>query len=244
MLEASHISVSFRRRDGSLLKALDDVSVTIPDGRTVGLVGESGSGKTTLVRVMCGLLRPDAGTVSVDAAGSAHPVSMVFQDAAGALDPRQRIGDAVAEALRVHGAVPRAQVSEEAARLLKLVGLPGDVAAKRPAELSGGQCQRACIARALAPRPAMLIGDEPVSALDVSVQARILRLFADLMRDPASGLRSLFIITHDLAVVSAICDYAYVMERGRIVEEGAPEKLFASPSHPYTKRLLAAVPTI
>ena len=249
MLEARNVTVTFKRRGGERFKALDDVSISVPDGRTVGLVGESGSGKTTLVRTLCGLLVPDAGSVSTgprgeDGAAAPGKVAVVFQDASGALDARQSIHDAVAEALRVHRTVPRREIAAEAGRLLRLVGLPPDVDAKRPGGLSGGQCQRACIARALAVRPSVLIGDEPVSALDVSVQARILRLFASLMKDPSSGLKSLFIITHDLAVVSAVCDYVYVIERGRIVEEGEPAAVFASPSHPYTRRLLAAVPSL
>lgn len=249
MLEAKNISVSFRRKGGTAFKALDSVSVSIPDGKTVGLVGESGSGKTTLVRTLCGLIRPDSGCVMQDGTPISPGcingrISMVFQDAAGALDPRQRIGDAIGETLKVRRTVPSVQVDAETRRLLELVGLPQDVASKRPSELSGGQCQRACIARAIAVRPSILIGDEPVSALDVSVQARILRLFDDLMHREEGGLDSLFIITHDLAVVSAICDYVYVLEKGRIVEEGIPEEIFKAPSHPYTRRLLAAVPTL
>ena len=256
MLEARNITVTFRRPGGARFKALDAVSVSIPDGKTVGLVGESGSGKTTLVRTLCGLVKPDAGEIRHTGAGTGglargtqgkaggNRVSMVFQDASGALDPRQRIGAALAETLRVRRVVPAHAVDAEVARLLKLVGLPGDVADKRPSEMSGGQCQRVCIARAIAVRPSVLIGDEPVSALDVSVQARILRLFSDLMGDPSSVLKSLFIITHDLAVVSAICDYVYVLEKGRVVEEGVPAAIFANPGHPYTRRLLAAVPKI
>ena len=160
---------------------------------------------------------------------------MIFQDAIGALDPRQRVGDAIAEVGRVH----RIPVDVDA--LLSQVGLPCEVARRYPSELSGGQCQRICIARALAMKPSLLIGDEPVSALDVSVQARILRLLGDLREK--NGL-SLLIITHDLAVVSALCDYVYVLEKGRVVEEGEPESIFAAPAHPYTRRLLASVPRL
>ena len=160
---------------------------------------------------------------------------MIFQDAVGALDPRQRVGDAIAEVGRVH------HLDVDVDGLLAQVGLPAEYKARFPSELSGGQCQRICVARALALRPSLLIGDEPVSALDVSVQARILRLLGDLREK--NGL-SLLLITHDLAVVSAVCDYVYVLEHGRLVEEGAPEAVFNAPKHPYTRRLLASVPSI
>ena len=160
---------------------------------------------------------------------------MIFQDAVGALNPRQRVGDAIAEVGRVH------KLAVDVDGLLSQVGLPAEIKTRFPNELSGGQCQRICIARALALRPSLLIGDEPVSALDVSVQARILRLLGDLREK--SGL-SLLLITHDLAVVSAVCDYVYVLERGKLVEEGVPETVFAAPKHPYTRRLLASVPAL
>ena len=255
MLEATGISVSFKRRGGAAFKALDDVSLSVPDGAIVGLVGESGSGKTTLVRTLCGLIRPDAGRVEIDGRDAAEvfaearkgrgrggslPVSMVFQDAAGALDPRQTALESVAEALRVHRVVPRAGIHAEAARLLATVGLPADVAGKRPRDLSGGQCQRVCIARAIAPRPSLLIGDEPVSALDVSIQARILKLLATLLESRENGLRAILLVTHDLAVVSTICTHVSVMEKGRIVESGVPREVFAAPRHPCTRHLLAA----
>ncbi len=160
---------------------------------------------------------------------------MIFQDAVGALNPRQRVGDAIAEVGRVH------KLDVDVDALLTQVGLPSEIKTRFPNELSGGQCQRICIARALALRPSLLIGDEPVSALDVSVQARILRLLGDLREK--RGL-SLLLITHDLAVVSAVCDYVYVLERGKLVEEGVPETVFAAPRHPYTRRLLASVPSL
>ncbi len=162
-------------------------------------------------------------------------IQMIFQDAVGALNPRQRVGDAIAEVGRVH------KLAVDVDGLLSQVGLPAEVKTRFPNELSGGQCQRICIARALALRPSLLIGDEPVSALDVSVQARILRLLGDLREK--NGL-SLLLITHDLAVVSAVCDYVYVLERGKLVEEGVPETVFAAPQHPYTRRLLASVPAL
>ena len=242
MLSAEDITVTFKRRDGTSFAALDHVSLQVPDGGAVGLVGESGSGKTTLVRVICGLQKPDSGRVvfgkrtnDSSRATGAGGIQMIFQDAVGALDPRQRVGDAIAEVGRVH------HLDVDVDGLLAQVGLPAEYKARFPSELSGGQCQRICVARALALRPSLLIGDEPVSALDVSVQARILRLLGDLREK--NGL-SLLLITHDLAVVSAVCDYVYVLERGRLVEEGAPEAVFTAPKHPYTRRLLASVPSI
>ena len=242
MLSAEDITVTFKRRDGTSFAALDHVSLQVPDGGAVGLVGESGSGKTTLVRVICGLQKPDSGRVvfgkrtnDSSRATGAGGIQMIFQDAVGALDPRQRVGDAIAEVGRVH------HLDVDVDGLLAQVGLPAEYKARFPSELSGGQCQRICVARALALRPSLLIGDEPVSALDVSVQARILRLLGDLREK--NGL-SLLLITHDLAVVSAVCDYVYVLERGRLVEEGAPESVFNAPKHPYTRRLLASVPSI
>ncbi len=162
-------------------------------------------------------------------------IQMIFQDAVGALNPRQRVGDAIAEVGRVH------KLEVDVDGLLSQVGLPPEIKTRFPNELSGGQCQRICIARALALRPSLLIGDEPVSALDVSVQARILRLLGDLREK--RGL-SLLLITHDLAVVSAVCDYVYVLEHGKLVEQGVPEAVFAAPKHPYTQRLLASVPSL
>ncbi len=172
---------------------------------------------------------------SARTAGRPGGIQMIFQDAVGALNPRQRVGDAIAEVGRVH------RITVDVDGLLSQVGLPAEVKTRFPNELSGGQCQRICIARALALRPSLLIGDEPVSALDVSVQARILRLLGDLREK--HGL-SLLLITHDLAVVSAVCDYVYVLERGKLVEEGVPETVFAAPKHPYTRRLLASVPAL
>lgn len=255
MLSANNITVTFRRRDGTSFQALDDVSLEVGDHEVVGLVGESGSGKTTFVRVLCGLQKPDQGKVTLDGrditdlsvrerlaiSGGHSSLQMIFQDAVGALNPRMRVHDTLSEVLRVHKACPEDKMDGEVARLLDLVGIPRALAGRFPHELSGGQCQRVCIARALALHPGLLIGDEPVSALDVSVQARILRLLGDLREK--SGL-SVLLITHDLAVVSAVCDRVYVLEKGRLVEQGIPAEVFAAPKHPYTKRLLAAIPRV
>lgn len=251
MLSAENICVNFRRRDGTAFAALDCVSLKVPDGAAVGLVGESGSGKSTLLRVICGLQAPSSGKVFYggrditslpvrnrlfpDGTGSGGGMQMIFQDAVGALDPRQRVGESIGEVGRVHG------LAVDVPGLLKRVGLPPEVAERYPSALSGGQCQRICVARALALKPSLLLGDEPVSALDVSVQARILRLLAELREKEKL---SLLLITHDLAVVSAVCDYVYVLEKGRIVEQGIPAEVFASPKHEYTRRLLSSVPRI
>jgi peptide/nickel transport system ATP-binding protein len=251
-LAATHITVTFPRRGAGTFKALDDVSLAIPPGGAVGLIGESGSGKSTLVRVLMGLLKPDAGEVLLDGRPTVSPtevanlrtrIQMIFQDATGALNPRQTVFDALAEALTVIRRVRerRSALADRVAALLDQVGLSTDIASRYPRALSGGQCQRVCIARALAVEPAILIADEPVSALDVSVQARILNLLGDLRRQ--RGL-SLLLVAHDLAVVGAVCDTAIVLQAGRIVEAGAPADLFNRPTHPYTRRLIAAVPDV
>ncbi len=251
-LSADGITVSFRRRGHGPFKALDHVSLDVPRGAMVGLVGESGSGKSTLSRVLTGLLQPDAGRVRVQgqdafARGTrvnlrAH-VQMIFQDATGTLNPRQKVQAALAEVLTVirRERLGRAEQRVRVAALLDQVGLTPEIAERYPRELSGGQCQRVCIARALAVGAEILIADEPVSALDVSVQARILRLLNDLRRERNL---SVLLIAHDLAVVGAVCDEAVVLQAGRVVEAGAPAELFSRPSHPYTRRLLAAVPRI
>lgn len=244
MLEALGITVSFGNGHGGRFKALDNVSVSLPEGKIVGIVGESGSGKTTLIRTIAGLQKPDSGTIRHSGGGEKARIAMVFQDAAGSMNPRQRILDAISETVKLSGTAKTDAAKSEALRILGLVGLGADAAGKRPSALSGGQCQRASIARAIASRPSVLIADEPVSALDVSVAARILKLFRSLMEKRACGLESILMVSHDLAAVSAICDYAYVLEKGRIAEEGDPPLIFTKPSHPYTRRLLAAVPQL
>lgn len=243
MVEVKNLTVTFPSHNGTPKIALNSVSLTIPDGKIVGLVGESGSGKTTLSRTICGLQKPTSGIVTNHSENKR--IAMVFQDAQGSLDPRQTIYSSLREVLITHHITGKDQLDGEIRRLINLVGLPLDVAMRIPRELSGGQCQRISIARAMALRPSLLIGDEPVSALDVSVQARILRLFSSLLDGKnQGGVKSILIITHDLAVVSAVCDYLYVLKTGEIVEEGIPGEVFASPRHPYTQRLLASVPTI
>ncbi len=235
MVKVENISVEFKRRDGTVNKALNEISIHIPKGKIIGIAGESGSGKTTLIRSIVGLQKTSSGKITKS---DECKIAMVFQDAVGSLNPRQTIGDAIREVISIKQRLNREEAQREILRLLSVVGLPKDVANHRPGELSGGQCQRASIARSLALKPTLLIGDEPVSALDVSVQARILKLFSELLAK--KEIEALLIITHDLAVVSAICDYLYVMKEGKIVEEGIPLEVFANPQSDYTKKLLAA----
>ncbi|RBP15772.1 peptide/nickel transport system ATP-binding protein [Roseiarcus fermentans] len=232
--------------------ALSGVSFAVIAGRSFGVVGESGSGKSTLARIALALDRPDAGAVRLEGrslfdlgrrdlrAQRAH-MQMIFQDPFGSLDPRMRVERIIAEPLAAQGGVSRAERRARVAAQLQAVGLrPGD-AQNYPHEFSGGQRQRIAIARALITRPKLVIADEPVSALDVSVQAQALNLMTDLMRD--AGVTFL-LISHDLAVVAHICETTAVMFRGKIVEAGPTAALFASPAHPYTRELVDATPRL
>jgi len=234
---------------GRSVTAVDGVGVTIRRGETLGLVGESGSGKSTLAQCVIRLVEPDGGDITLEGtsfsslSGAAlrearRRVQIVFQDPYSALDPRQSVGEAIAEGPIIHG-VPRAKALADARALLEAVGLDAGAAGRFPHEFSGGQRQRICIARALALEPSLLIADEAVSALDVSVQAQILDLLARMQE--RLGFALLF-ITHDLRVASQVCDRIAVMRGGRIVEEGEPADLFANPRDPYTRELLGAVP--
>ncbi|TJZ90156.1 ABC transporter ATP-binding protein [Paracoccus gahaiensis] len=231
------------------VEALSKVDISLRRGETLGLVGESGSGKSTLAQCVIRLVQPDKGDVVIDGGtftglrGRAlrearRRVQIVFQDPYTALDPRQPIGRAVAEGPLIHG-LPRAEAWARALDLIAAVGLDPASAKRFPHEFSGGQRQRVCIARALAVRPDLLIADESVSALDVSVQLQVLELLAEMQQQFQFGM---LFITHDLRVASRICDRIAVMRRGRIVEEQATQTLFADPKDPYTRDLLAAVP--
>ena len=222
------------------LKAVDDVSLTVPPGEVVGLVGESGSGKSTLAAAAVGLVAPTAGRVLIDGMDvqrlkpRQRRLQMVFQDPYSSLDPRMSIGRSIAEAMP-KGTDKR----EEVARLLELVNLDPGRASSLPARLSGGQRQRVALARALAGQPKVIIADEITSALDVSVQGAVLNLVRDLQR--RLGLSMLF-ISHNLAVVRYVSDRIAVMKTGKIVEEGPAEQVLTGPRHPYTRELLAAAP--
>jgi oligopeptide/dipeptide ABC transporter ATP-binding protein len=231
------------------LRAVDGVDLDIRRGEALALVGESGSGKSTLALALSGLCPVDNGEIKLNGTtvgarrsqADRRRVQMVFQDPYSSLNPRLTVGGVLRELLRVHHVVPRGQVADESKRLLNLVGLPEEAVGSYPRQFSGGQRQRIAIARALALRPEVLIADEPVSALDVSVQATILNLLASLRAE--LGL-SLLLISHNLAVVRHLCDRVAVMYLGRIVEVASTEELFSDPRHPYTRGLLAAIPRL
>lgn len=250
LLEIEDLTVRFRQGTGSLV-AVDAVSFAIEPGECVALVGESGSGKSSLARAIVGLLQPASGKIRyrdhvlTDITSRRRKpwleIQMVFQDPWGSLDPRMSIGASLEEVLRVHKLPTRGSRQARIRELLESVGLSSDVAQQRPRQLSGGQRQRAAIARALAVQPQLLVCDEPVSALDVSIRAQILQLLRRLQT--SLGLSYLF-ITHDLAVVRQIADRVLVMYRGCIVEEAAADAIFARPLHPYTQLLLASLPSM
>jgi len=256
LLEATDLAVDFSlgsaliarmRHEANVLHAVDGVDLTIPRGEALALVGESGSGKSTLARALAGLQRPDRGEIRLE--GKILPprrsrtdqrkIQMVFQDPYSSLNPRLTVGGMLHELLRVHHVVPGTEVESYTRELLGLVGLGEEAVHAYPRQFSGGQRQRVAIARALALRPELLVADEPVSALDVSVQATILNLLQDLRAE--LGL-TLLLISHNLAVVRHLCDRIAVMYLGRIIEVAPTETLFASPQHPYTQGLLAAIP--
>jgi oligopeptide/dipeptide ABC transporter ATP-binding protein len=236
-------------REREVLRAVDGVDLEIWRGEALGLVGESGCGKTTLGRCIVGLYRPTAGEVRFE--GELLPekrgraqrrrMQMVFQDPYSSLNPRMTVRQTLEELLRVHEMVSRSKVEERCRELLALVGLGNQFLDAYPRQFSGGQRQRVSIARALALEPDLLVADEPVSALDVSVQATVLRLLEKLRQE--LGLTLLF-IAHNMAVVRHVCDRVAVMYLGRIVETAPTEKLFSDPRHPYTQGLLRAVPRI
>ena len=249
VLEARGLSKAFVGPDGRLRQVLDGVSLQLRAGQTLGVVGESGSGKSTLGRILLGLERPEQGSLqlagqdwlALSAAQQRQArqgIQVVFQDPQASFDPRYTVLRVLAEAL-AHAGVPRALQRTEAAALLERVQLPVGLLDRRPLELSGGQRQRIAIARALAMKPRVLVLDEPVSALDVSVQARILALLAELKAE--LNLACLF-ISHDLGVVEQVSDQVLVMQGGRVVEQGAAAQVLGQPRQAYTRALLDAVP--
>ena len=237
-------------RRGRDVRAVDELSLVVAPGRTLGLVGESGCGKSTLGRLALGLERPSSGAVQF--AGEPMPapgssawralrarMQLVFQDPLGALDRRLTIAEQIEEPLLIHAAGNQAERRARVAAVLEDVGLGADLAARHPHSLSGGQRQRAVLARALATNPDLLVCDEPVSALDVSIQAQVVNMLVDLQQ--RRGIAMLF-ISHDLKVVRQVSDEVAVMYLGRVVEQGAADTLFAAPQHPYTRALVSAVP--
>lgn len=234
-----------------ILRAVNEVSFNIAPGETLGLVGESGSGKSTTGRMLVGMLAPSAGALSLFGeavtaenhrgtfARLRRRVQFVFQDPSAALDPRMRVGNSIAEPLAAAGGMSRADRRGRVTELLEMVGLPKHAAERYPHEFSGGQRQRIVIARALALRPEFIVCDEPVSALDVSMQAQIVNLLLDLQEE--FGLAYLF-VAHDLAVTRSVSTRVAVMYAGSIVELAPRRALFEAPQHPYTRALMAAVP--
>jgi oligopeptide transport system ATP-binding protein len=244
------LAVHYRGRGGPPVRAVDGVSFELAPAETLGLVGESGCGKSSVANAVVGLVPPTRGSIVVDGIeitgadrltllAARARMQMVFQDPATSLNPRMTVGAAIAEPLQVRRLAHGAALRERVAALLTEVGLRPDHAGRYPHQFSGGQRQRVVIARALALRPALLICDEPVSALDVSVRAQILNLLVVLQRD--RGMACLF-VSHDLAVVRHVCDRVAVMYLGRMAELAPSNALFAAPRHPYTRALLAAVP--
>ncbi|MFJ2542295.1 dipeptide ABC transporter ATP-binding protein [Microbacterium sp. NPDC087589] len=248
------LTKDYRIRQGGFrseaFRAVDNVSFEIPKGKTLALVGESGSGKSTVAKMVLKLEEPTSGTIEIDgqdvsnlsnaqAFGLRRRMQPVFQDPYGSLDPLRNIGNTIAEPLQIHGVGDRASQRERVEELLDQVSLPRVLASRYPNELSGGQRQRVAIARALALKPDIIVLDEAVSALDVLVQDQVLQLLAELQSE--LGLTYLF-ITHDLAVVRVSSDLVCVMEKGKIVEQGTVDAIFANPQQEYTDRLLKAIP--
>ena len=244
LLTIDDLVVDYGRSDKN---AVDGVSLSVREGETLGLVGESGSGKSSIARAALGLT-PYRGSIrfqgqELHTATKAQwhttrgRLQMIFQDPYSTLDPRIRIGVQIAEPFLVHKAAPRTELPVEVASLLERVGLDPAMARRYPHEFSGGQRQRIAIARAIITRPALLVADEAVSALDVSVQAQILNLLMDLQDDLGLGM---VFISHDLAVVGAVCDRVLVLQHGKTLESGAAADVLRAPKHPYTKTLLTA----
>jgi oligopeptide/dipeptide ABC transporter ATP-binding protein len=252
LVRAQGVSKTFPSNKG-LLRAVTDVDLEVAPGETLGLVGESGCGKSTLGRTLLRLYEPSGGTITFDGVDVTHltqralrpmrrKMQMIFQDPYASLNPRMTVGTAIAEPLAIHGLVKtKSERAARVAELLAKVGLREDAAARYPHEFSGGQRQRVGIARALAVRPRFIVCDEPISALDVSIQAQIVNLLQDLQE--AESLTYLF-ISHDLKIVQHVSDRVAVMYLGRIVELAEAKTLYREPKHPYTQALLSAVPRV
>ncbi|GLQ54684.1 ABC transporter ATP-binding protein [Devosia nitrariae] len=250
LLELRHLSKTYPGANGAVVQAVSDVSLTIAPGEVLGVVGESGCGKSTLGRSLLRLIEPTAGEVLFegrdlvglgkrDMKSVRRDLQIIFQDPFGSLNPRHTVGGIIGEPLEVHRVGTRAERRARVTELLKLVGLPEDAANRYPHEFSGGQRQRIAIARALALEPKLLVADEAVSALDVSIQSQIINLIADLQK--RLNLSIMF-ISHDLSVIRHVSDRIAVMYLGRIVEIGPAEEIMTAPKHPYTQALLSAIP--
>jgi peptide/nickel transport system ATP-binding protein len=253
LLQVEHLTKHFRPAAfsrGPVIRAVEDVSFSIQKGSVVGLVGESGSGKTTIGRSVLRLVEPTSGRLTFDGADITSlsrrairrlrpRMQYIFQDPYASLSPRMTVGQILAEGLAIQGIGTRAERLQRAQEALRLVELPEDAINRYAHEFSGGQRQRIGIARALAMKPELIVADEPVSALDVSIQAQIINLLRDLQM--RMGLTMLF-IAHDLAVVEYVCDTVIVLYLGRIMESAPADRLYSNPTHPYTRALLSAIP--
>ncbi|MGJ0848627.1 peptide/nickel transport system ATP-binding protein [Tissierella praeacuta DSM 18095] len=257
-LDIVNLKVHFPIRGGffntiqDYVYAVDGVSFSIEEGKTYGLIGESGSGKTTIGKAIVGLEKPTGGSILYNGqpvhtkslrkkVKYNQDVQMIFQDVLSSLDPKKRIRDIIAEPIRNYEKLSAEEEIEKVLQLLNIVGMPSDSLYRYPHEFSGGQRQRIGVARAVALNPKLIVADEPVSALDLSVQAQVLNFLKEIQKD--FGLSYLF-ISHDLGVVKHMCDYIYIMYRGRFVEVGTRDDIYNNPQHIYTKRLIAAIPEI
>lgn len=251
-LKVSGVSKVYRTRStGAKIEALTDISFELPKGKTLGIVGESGCGKSTLSRIISGLEAPTSGSVEFGGKSSEaskivslrsrwKPVQLVFQDPYSSLNPRQTIFEALSEVIRVHKFAKNSQeITERTNSLLGLVGMASDLSHRYPHQLSGGQRQRVSIARSLSAQPSLLVLDEPVSALDVSVRAEVMNLLVDLRGE--LGLTYIF-VSHDLSMIRHISDYIAVMYLGKIIEYGTWQEVLEDPRHPYTQALIKAMP--
>lgn len=249
VLQVNELRKVFSRKGTAGVVAVDGISFAVRQGECVGLVGESGSGKSTTSSMIMRMTDPTSGEIMLDGVDVANlsrkhlkelyrHVQMVFQDPRGSFDPRRTLGDGIAEGLRNYQDMSRAQALECAQEMLRHVGLPAEFAQRFAREVSGGQCQRAAIARAMALRPKLLICDEATSALDVTVQQSIVELLGAVREE--TGMAMLF-ICHDIALAQTMCDCILVMERGRIVEQGNAREVISNPRHPYTKQLVDSV---
>lgn len=250
VLQVENLQKTFKHKDKPDITAVDHVSFSLLPGECLGIIGESGSGKTTLVNLITRLADSDGGQILLkgkditrargrELRKAYREMQMVFQSPMESFDPRRTLGDGIGESLRNSG-MPAGQVRKKTEELLKMCGLTPDFAGRYPHEVSGGQCQRAAIARALAIGPSILICDEATSSLDVTIQKEILHLLNELRRQKKDDLSVLF-ICHDIALVQGFCDRVLVMYQGRIVEEGLPDDVIRTPRHPYTKRLIDSI---